>query len=246
MFANFMRFVLIWTLFHFCRAVIDTIDLTTDEFQLDCLLIHNKIRDKHCSKDIRFSTKVSLKLFSNQFLAFDPKLKTLATRRATFLAENDGKRYTRIPDAAFGENVYRHRYRLNSSQTNCKAIVLKWYKEKNLYNWTTPKRVGVRARRFAQLVWNSTQKIGCASVASVGPSGHVFTVCNYYNLVKFPTNSSQNVLSVKQCDQILSKRRFRYKALTTGEWLQQCIGEHNRLRKIHEVQPLTINEVVSL
>lgn len=37
----------------------EVIDMTTDAFQVDCLLSHNKLRDDHCSHQLKFSRKVS-------------------------------------------------------------------------------------------------------------------------------------------------------------------------------------------
>lgn len=40
------------------KAELNAIDLTNNEFQLDCLLTHNKFREKHCSSELKFSLKV--------------------------------------------------------------------------------------------------------------------------------------------------------------------------------------------
>ena len=161
------------------------------------------------------------------------------------MAQNDGKSFSYVTDSSFGENIYRHRYSGESTKTFCKGIVLKWYKEKSRYDWKSQNGVGVDSRRFAQIVWNSTLRVGCASVASIRETGHVFTVCSYYNSDKFPANSSQNIMSVEKCDQKLSQRVFKYKVLTNGGWLQNCIEEHNRIRKLHSVEPLSIENEVS-
>ncbi|CAG2165802.1 unnamed protein product [Oppiella nova] len=201
------------------KAQLEPKDVTTDEFQLDCLLNHNKNREKHCSSPLKYS----------------PKLKLFATKRATLLATNGGKNFGSLHTTAFGENSLVMKYE-NSTPIDCKRVVENWYKERVKYSWKSQKKISPVSKHFAQMVWNSTQRIGCASVLSdTFPFKYVSIVCTYYNAVPFGRNITQNVRSVKKCDQILS---------THGQWIQECIKEHNRIRKLHSVDPLVINDEI--
>jgi hypothetical protein len=171
------------------------------------------------------------------------KLKTFAIRRATEMAKEDGKNFGHPINLPFGENT-NWRQDKNLTQISCKSIVELWYSESRLYSWKFNQNSRADSRHFTQLVWNSTQKVGCASVAGNGSIGGIFTVCNYYPIGNTLQNYDQNVGSIENCDNILMKRRFKYKELTNGKWLQECIDEHNRIRIFHGVTPLSINDEV--
>lgn len=239
--------LLVW-LIQVSKCEYKPIELTSDQFQLDCLLVHNELREKHCSTPLKYSSKVCPIIGSNVFydcnsFCYSLQLKTLATRRATVLAQTDGRYMPRLMDSTFGENIYRHRYNRKTNRTNCKTIVHNWYRERSRYD--PDNGIATQTRRFAQVVWNATKHIGCGTVASSNPGGHVYTICNYYNLVRFPQNVSQNVMTIDQCDQKLSHRVFKTKRLTDAHWLQECIHEHNNIRRIHSVEALTITDEVS-
>jgi len=156
------------------------------------------------------------------------------------MAKHDGKNFGHIINLTFGQNINWNQER-NSSELSCKSVVELWYNEKRYHNWKTDRVVDTNSRYFTQLVWNSTRKVGCASVK--GRNG-LFTVCNYYPSGNVPKNFSRNVGSVENCNNMLTKHRFKYIELTNRKWLQECIDEHNRIRTIHGVTPLSINEEV--
>lgn len=157
------------------------------------------------------------------------------------MAKKEGKNFAHRKNFPFGENTNWH-----SSGLSCEAIVKLWYNEKHNYNWKRHRSVKSYSQHFTQLVWNSTQKVGCASVAGIGPIGGVFTVCNYYPSGNVLRNYSKNVVSIEDCDNMLTKYRFKTKELTNGKWLQECIDEHNKIRTTHGVIPLSINDEVKL
>ncbi len=59
MFSKLFKFLPILLSLKILKAEYDVIDLTNNEFQLDCLLSHNKFREKHCSSELKYSHKVS-------------------------------------------------------------------------------------------------------------------------------------------------------------------------------------------
>ncbi|CAG2121250.1 unnamed protein product, partial [Medioppia subpectinata] len=147
-------------------------DVTTDVFQLDCLQTHNYYREKHCSSPLKYS----------------PKLKLFALKRATLLLSNVGTKAASFKNSAIGENTFIMRYD-NSTPIDCKQVVQMWYKVKINYNWKQQTKARPSSRHFVQLVWNSTQRIGCATVYSPHIR-FVSIVCAYHNVVPIGRNIS--------------------------------------------------------
>ncbi|KAI1292872.1 Golgi-associated plant pathogenesis-related protein 1 [Halotydeus destructor] len=141
-------------------------DYTTESFQERCLTSHNQLRNKHGARP----------------LIVDPKLVAFARHRAKTLSETE----LLVHDArGRGENLAWD-WSLDSGTklappVDCSLIVNDWYNEIKYYNFQRPNQMPINIiGHFTQVVWRSTDKVGCAQAGSVGGNkGGVYTVCNY-------------------------------------------------------------------
>lgn len=94
----------------------------------------------------------------------------------------------------FGENIHwgKSSNTSNTSDTSisCKIPIDKWYEEIHNYDWNLRKAYNGTIRHFSQLVWKSTQNIGCAQVENIEETkGGVYTVCTSIRLINQKFNN---------------------------------------------------------
>ena len=93
-----------------------------------------------------------------------------------------GFRFFRHEKSEFGENIHWSKdSQTNGSQSlSCNASINKWYRELDHYDWDSRLKHNGTVRHFIQIVWKSTQIMGCARVQNIEePKGGVYTVCLY-------------------------------------------------------------------
>ena len=132
----------------------------------DYVKIHNYLRAKH---------------FQGHLLIGSNILEQDAQNYANYLAQT-GK-FIHDPtnhSHKYGENLYassRH------TTPNLNSIIHKWYNEKQYYNYNNNKcQIGKICGHYTQIVWKTTQKVGCASAQYKKGrfKGGYVTVCKYY------------------------------------------------------------------
>lgn len=92
-------------------------------------------------------------------LEYDRTLEEFAMKRVRYMAQTDIFAHpSRLP---YGENLYWKSGRVPS----CKNALEMWYREKKLYNYSTGK-FSPSTGHFTQMIWASSQYVGCASAKS--------------------------------------------------------------------------------
>lgn len=113
------------------------------------------------------------------------------------MARNDYRTFGHLTsNFTYGENLHWGK-RMKGHVIECEEPVRLWYKENKHYDWEN--RVNHRGTysHFTQLIWKSTEKLGCAQVLSLGQKGGTYTVCSYDPWGNLPTphEHEMNVLS---------------------------------------------------
>jgi hypothetical protein len=89
----------------------------------------------------------------------------------------------------YGENLH---YIKPTKSYPCDKVVKPWYEEIKDYNFGNPRESRGKIGHFTQVVWNSTQKVGCAQAYSQN-SERLYTVCNYSPPGNYINRYAQNV-----------------------------------------------------
>ena len=76
---------------------------------------------------------------------------------------------------------------------SCDNVVKPWYEEIKDYDFNDWKQSRGKIGHFTQVVWKSTEKVGCAQAYSEG-SKRLYTVCNYSPPGNYINRYQQNVL----------------------------------------------------
>lgn len=111
-----------------------------------------------------------------------------AQKRADFIAKSDGAEFRHPDDLEYGENLAWH----SRNTSSCSKLVKMWYDELPLYRFENPV-FSHETGHFTQLVWNETERVGCASSISNGSRGGIYLVCNYDPPGNFLGEFPQNV-----------------------------------------------------
>jgi uncharacterized protein YkwD len=122
------------------------------------LAAHNKIREIH----------------NLTLLAWDQKLAGYARWWADTRLDNCRK-LLHSPSSPYGENLF---WALRD-HWNASKVVKYWGDERNLYDPNTNECINNSVcGHYTQIVWNATQRVGCAHVLCHNIQGHLF-VCSY-------------------------------------------------------------------
>ncbi len=94
-------------------------------------------------------------------------------------------------DRKYGENLYKIEvFGGGSNDVTCGQAVKLWYDEIKNYNFDHPNLVV--SGHFTQVVWKSTEEIGCAKSYSA-KSYTTYLVCNYNPMANFIGSEKENV-----------------------------------------------------
>ncbi len=132
----------------------------------DYVKIHNQLREQH---------------FQGHTLIGSDILEQDAQNYANYLAQT-GK-FTHDPNNLnhkYGENLYAFS---RNAKPNLKSIIQRWYNEQQYYNYSSNQcKTSKICGHYTQIVWKSTQKVGCASAQYQKGrfKGGYVTVCKYY------------------------------------------------------------------
>jgi len=144
------------------QASIQNSLLTTENYAK----IHNQLREQH---------------FQGHPLLRNSSLERDAQNYANYLAQT-GK-FSHDPtnrSHKYGENLYAFS---RNTTPNLKSIIQKWYNEQQYYNYSNNKcKSGEMCGHYTQIIWKTSQKIGCASAQYQKGrfKGGYVTVCKYY------------------------------------------------------------------
>ncbi|ONK69539.1 uncharacterized protein A4U43_C05F24040 [Asparagus officinalis] len=78
------------------------------------------------------------------------------------------------PGYIYGENIFWGKGRKWSATD----VVASWVGEKKWYHYDTNTCSGQDCSHYTQIVWRTTEKLGCAKIKC--DSGDIFVVCEYY------------------------------------------------------------------
>ncbi|RWS29653.1 hypothetical protein B4U80_05541, partial [Leptotrombidium deliense] len=145
-------------------------DLTNETWNGECLEIHNKLRKKHGVPP----------------LVLDGKLIEFAKNRAIEMAKRDYANFGHKESVKFAENLHWGK-RKSGPSIRCDEPVNLWYNEINNYDWKERINHNGTYAHFSQIIWNATEKLGCAQVLSKGIKGGTYTVCGYEPLGNMPS-----------------------------------------------------------
>ncbi|RWS07340.1 hypothetical protein B4U79_00425 [Dinothrombium tinctorium] len=169
------------TLFSPFAAAIKTEDNTDLLFLSDCLWQHNYYRRLHSAPEVSFD--VDLIRFANE------RAKAMAVGNITDIDDQSHD------DLKYGVNSA---WNIGSEQVNCRSIVDLWYREVKFFNFKKILMKNRNTNHFTQLVWKSTDKIGCSQIYADSPIPGVYTVCAYYPKGNIKSEMKKNVLRQKE------------------------------------------------
>ena len=99
----------------------------------------------------------------------------IAAARADYLVWTDVFEHPNY-EFNFGENLH---YIMPSIRNySCLKVVKPWYEEIKDYNYANWRQSTGKIGHFTQVVWKSTDRVGCAQAYSTN-SRRLYTVCNY-------------------------------------------------------------------
>ena len=129
-------------------------------YRRECLIHHNKIRERHGVPPLRESE--SLSEYSQQW--------------ANFISDTDSLTHSSMiwDSKNVGENIAKAGAVINDPS---QLIVHKWYEEKENYDYSNPSSQN-NTKNFSQMVWRNTESIGFG--LSYSQSGNTFIVINYH------------------------------------------------------------------
>ena len=129
-------------------------------YRRECLIHHNKIRERHGVPPLRESE--SLSEYSQQW--------------ANFISDTDSLTHSSMiwDSKNVGENIAKAGAVINDPS---QLIVHKWYEEKENYDYSNPSSQN-NTKNFSQMVWKNTESIGFG--LSYSQSGNTFIVINYH------------------------------------------------------------------
>lgn len=104
------------------------------------------------------------------------------------MAKKDGTNFYHHDHMDVGENLAWN----SREPVDCRIPLQLWYDEWKTYNFQNP-HINPRNGHFSQLVWKSSQRIGCGQAISKGRKGGTFTVCNYDPPGNYKGEEVQNV-----------------------------------------------------
>ncbi|XP_040077193.1 Golgi-associated plant pathogenesis-related protein 1-like [Ixodes scapularis] len=145
------------------------------EFDKLCLQEHNKYRAIHQAPSLKINS--TLYIFARSW-----------ARRLAIL--DDTSNVTHRPGRDFGENIYWMTYSKQPYEQYATLAVNLWYDENKNYNYVFGGYSAATAH-FTQLVWASTNTMGCGY--DVSKKGTIFVVCNYNPHGNIPGAYQKNV-----------------------------------------------------
>ncbi|CAF0948007.1 unnamed protein product [Didymodactylos carnosus] len=150
------------------------------KFQQDALNKHNEYRRKHCVPS----------------LTLNANLNSIAQRYAEYLAQNNKFEHSDPKSRnGAGENLYFFST-TGTLNVNGADAVVSWYNEIKYYNFNKP-GFSSQTGHFTQVVWKSTQTVGCGiGYASRNGWNQAYVVCNYLPAGNVLGQFVQNVLPV--------------------------------------------------
>ena len=92
---------------------------------------------------------------------------------------------------SYGENL--HYIMPYVKKYSCVKVVKPWYEEIKDYDFTDWRKSKGKIGHFTQVVWKSTQRVGCAQTYSE-KSKRLYTVCNYSPPGNWINRYEQNVI----------------------------------------------------
>lgn len=142
-------------------------------YRRECLVHHNRIREKHGVPALRESDSLS------QF----------AQTWANYISETDCLTHSSMiwDGKMVGENIAKAGAIINDPS---ELIVNKWYEEKDNFDFSN-KSSQNNTKNFTQMVWKNTESIGFGLAYS--QSGNTFIVINYYPSGNLPQEYEENV-----------------------------------------------------
>ncbi|CAG2113127.1 unnamed protein product, partial [Medioppia subpectinata] len=178
-------------------------DKTNQPFLNDCLKITNELRTAHNSRPIHY----------------DDWLKKYAIKRAKDLSKGDGLSLKHMDlEKDVGENVYRAVG--GDKVKNCTNVIKNWYHEKSSYKYDEHQFVPT-ASYFTQLMWDATDKMGCARVMKPVPRAvkiyEIYIVCVYKVAGNKPGESA-------------------FPDKTDQAFLDDCLKSTNKARTAHKTR----------
>ncbi|KAG8034255.1 hypothetical protein G9C98_001339 [Cotesia typhae] len=148
------------------------------KFRNEILEWHNKLRFEHDSPNLKI----------------DDELNKLATEWAEDLATRDV--FERRPNNSYGENQYV------GSEANSQQVVESWYNEIDSYKFDEPSPDNLpEVGHFTQLVWGSTETMGCGMARS--ESNKVYIVCFYNPPGNIQDQFQENVRRAKNFAEVI-------------------------------------------
>lgn len=143
-----------------------------DEMERESLEEHNKLRAKHFSPPLSWSTSLARK----------------AQKIAQSLAEKDFLTLDDLREPQ-GESVAQILY---TGENTAKKAIEKWYNEIQSYSFSYPK-INDKTRHFVQIIWKETRKLGLA-VAKSANGEYAFVVALYDPPISSEGHLRQNIL----------------------------------------------------
>lgn len=132
-----------------------------DELEEKALTKHNEFRQKHQSKDLILSQKLS----------------EMAKKFATKCAENNTINIDHCPDLYNDDIIGQNIAVIKKSLFDIEKVCQTWYSEGNNYDYNQNKYMS-NTGHFTQIIWKETKKVGFGY--SESKDGNIYFVANYY------------------------------------------------------------------
>ncbi|XP_071950395.1 uncharacterized protein [Antedon mediterranea] len=142
-------------------------EVENQDFMDAMLYVHNHYRNLHCNTDAL------------------EHLQTLSDHAQTVADDNAEAGELEHSTTSYGENLYRVQTHVYYGEFNQGILALNaakaWYGEQTNYNYNNPGSSEGAIGHFTQVVWKTTDQLGCAYNKVDGENGYytVYVTCNY-------------------------------------------------------------------